>query len=421
MALPRPPDRTIRYKIKTANIPADLSNAFFSRTQVPHTKCFKSGPYIIIGLANDADRDNHTSHQATENLKLLGFELVESPEQKSARTILARRVDEYILKKTNDDLLTEIQEKNDTQIDELFIIPKVHMLKIKLRSKQQAELLKNKGIKLFSQIVPSYNINIEEYLPVTQCYKCYQFSHRTNQCKETEQVCSKCAARGHDYRNCQASTIKCANCNGDHTAVSFKCPIKRAHQKQQNSPQTTPQPTTSYAQATTPYSLTPKNTNTNTEKLLLAEIIIKYSIQTSFGDLKKQAETMNSLLEYNGCPTIKLPPHFHQTNQEHFKQNYPQQNEETHAPTPTLQEPEHTTPNNASPLSPGELAIEEDSACGESQPQKPSPPRSTPTSTTTTANTTNTTKKTETKRHLATVPQPSPPSTRTASRGKKNT
>ncbi len=99
MAATRPPDWTIRYRIKTANIPADLSNGFFTRTQVPHTKCFKSGPYIIVGLASEADRERHTTHQANENLKLLGFELVESPEEISARTILARRVDDYLLKK----------------------------------------------------------------------------------------------------------------------------------------------------------------------------------------------------------------------------------------------------------------------------------------------------------------------------------
>lgn len=418
MAAPRPPDRTIRYRIKTANIPADLSNAFFSRTQVPHTKCFKSGPYIIVGLASEADREKHTTHQSNENLKLLGFELVESPEQISARTILARRVDDYLLKKTNDDLRMEIEARNEIQLDEIHIIPKAHMIKIRLRSKQQADFIKNKGIKVFSQIIPSYNINIEEYRPVTQCFKCYKFSHRTNQCKETEQVCSKCSTKGHDHRNCQTPTLKCVNCDGEHTAVSFKCPIKRESQQQQNSPKPTPL-TTTYAQATTPMQATP-DTNTNTEKLLLADIIIKYSIQTSFGDLKKQTETMNTLLEYNGCPIIKLPPNFQHTNKEHFKQHC-QQNEETHVPAPTLQEPELIIPNETSSTSHRDLGSEADSASREPQPQKPTPPRSTPSTTTTNTNTTNTTKKMDIKRQITTAPQPSPPSTRTASRGKKNT
>ena len=114
-----PPDRTIRYRIRTANLPADLSNAFFSKTQVPHTKCFRSGPYIIVGVASEADRDSHTCQQATESLKLLGFELVESQEQIPARTILARRVDEYILKKDSDNLREEIEHKNNIKIDDL--------------------------------------------------------------------------------------------------------------------------------------------------------------------------------------------------------------------------------------------------------------------------------------------------------------
>ncbi|MPC75253.1 hypothetical protein E2C01_069637 [Portunus trituberculatus] len=164
----RPPDRTIRYRIKTSNIPADLSNAFFSKTQVPHTKCFRSGPYIIVGVASEADRDAHTLSTATENLKLLGFE---SQDQISARTILARRIDDYILKKDNDILREEIEDKNNIKIEDLKIILKAHMLKIRFNTKHEAENTKNKGIKAFSQIIPQYNINIEEYLPVTQCYK----------------------------------------------------------------------------------------------------------------------------------------------------------------------------------------------------------------------------------------------------------
>ena len=120
----RPPDKTIRYRIRTASPPTDLSNSFFSKTQVPHTKCFRSGDYIIVGLASDADVEQHTLPHATENLKLLGFELVESQERISARTILARRLDAYILTKNKTDLLNEMDEKNAMTIQDLHIIEK---------------------------------------------------------------------------------------------------------------------------------------------------------------------------------------------------------------------------------------------------------------------------------------------------------
>ena len=59
MAFPRLPDRTLRYKIVTTKLPTDLSNAFFTKTQVPHTTYFVSGPDVIVGLASDADLNGH--------------------------------------------------------------------------------------------------------------------------------------------------------------------------------------------------------------------------------------------------------------------------------------------------------------------------------------------------------------------------
>ncbi|MPC75400.1 hypothetical protein E2C01_069787 [Portunus trituberculatus] len=71
-----------------------------------------------------------------------------------------------------------------------------------------------KGTKLFSQIIPSYNINVEEFRQVTQCYKCYQFTHRTNQCKDTEQIYSKYATKGHNHKDCESTNLKCINRDG---------------------------------------------------------------------------------------------------------------------------------------------------------------------------------------------------------------
>lgn len=143
----RPPDRTIRYRIKTNNLPAELSNVFFSQTQVPHTKCFKSGPYIIVGVASEADRDKHTTSAATGKLQALGFELVESQDQISAKTILARRVDDYILQMSVETLRDEIEDKNNIKIADIKIIPKAHMIKLRLNNKQEAENTKKRKIR----------------------------------------------------------------------------------------------------------------------------------------------------------------------------------------------------------------------------------------------------------------------------------
>ena len=232
-------------------------------------------------------------------------------------------------------------EKNAMTIQDLQIIEKAHMLKIRLASKQQADKIKNSGIKLFSQIIPSYNINIEEYRPVTQCYRCYKFDHRTNQCKATEDVCSKCAATGHTHKNCNSSTLKCLNCDGNHAAVSFRCPVKKTEQKNQNSPapQTTT-PTISYANAaTTNTTPAPSSTSTSTaakntsspdhsQKLLLADQIIQYAIRNSFGNLQIQTDMINELFTSNNLPNITFPSNFAQKYQKHFTANYKKDNTE---------------------------------------------------------------------------------------------
>ena len=216
------------------------------------------------------------------------------------------------------------------------------MLKIRLSTKQHADKLNDHGIKAFSQIIPHYNINIEQHLPVTQCYKCYKYTHRTNQCEATEAVCSKCAATGHSFKQCQATTLKCLNCEGEHPAVSFKCPQKRTAQQHQNSPTPAPQQHTSYAQAAsqatatpTPLLPTPTQTNVNTEKLLLADILIKYAQQNSYGDLQKQTEMTNALLQANGCPTIIFPENFIDTHKQFYQNKYNETLNNTNTPTTT--------------------------------------------------------------------------------------
>ena len=229
------------------------------------------------------------------------------------------------------------------------------MIKIRFHTRQQADRIKDKGMKAFSQIIPSYNINIEEYRPVTQCYKCYQFSYHTNQCKETEESCSKCATKGHNYKQCQSNILKYINCNGDHTSISFKCPNKKTAQQQQNSktPLAPNQTYTSYAKVTTTVTpvtnaptTTPLQSDSSTDKQILYDFIINYSFPLSNGDLDTQTNIMNDLLKDNNLPTIKIPSNFYQKYQTLFQQN---NTEDTHEQTSTaVTTPTQTPPNNTS-------------------------------------------------------------------------
>ena len=65
--------------------------------------------------------------------------------------------------------------------------------------------------------------NIKQYIPQPlRCYKCNCFGHISANCRGKE----RCSKRGgeHKFNNCEASTMKYVNYNGNRTAASKSCP-----------------------------------------------------------------------------------------------------------------------------------------------------------------------------------------------------
>jgi hypothetical protein len=61
--------------------------------------------------------------------------------------------------------------------------------------------------------------------PVKQCLKCMKFNHIAKFCKNNE-TCSICSGN-HNFKQCDKSKTQCANCGGDHIAISTTCPLKK--------------------------------------------------------------------------------------------------------------------------------------------------------------------------------------------------
>ena len=63
---------------------------------------------------------------------------------------------------------------------------------------------------------------------VFQCYKCQEFGHNADNCKNDQQ-CAKCGGM-HRLKECKSNTMKCVNCQKagrpetDHWSNSYKCP-----------------------------------------------------------------------------------------------------------------------------------------------------------------------------------------------------
>ena len=74
------------------------------------------------------------------------------------------------------------------------------------------------------------NYKAEEDWKVPQCFKCQQIDvdgrHIAKKCSNA-QVCVRCA-EPHCYKQCQSSSLKCANCKKEHSACSRACEQVRA-------------------------------------------------------------------------------------------------------------------------------------------------------------------------------------------------
>jgi hypothetical protein len=62
-------------------------------------------------------------------------------------------------------------------------------------------------------------------LQLTQCYNCHKYGHRAKDCKD-EAKCGKCGKTDHATKECDSTTHKCSQCNGEHEAWHHHCPAR---------------------------------------------------------------------------------------------------------------------------------------------------------------------------------------------------
>ena len=73
-------------------------------------------------------------------------------------------------------------------------------------------------------LVLNQALEVKAYLPPPmRCFKCQKFGHTKTKCAKKHIVCPKCAD-AHPENECQTDTLKCANCNGQHSTFDKQCP-----------------------------------------------------------------------------------------------------------------------------------------------------------------------------------------------------
>lgn len=145
-------------------------------------------------------------------------------------TLVLKGIDDEILKKPANAIKAEIAKNAPfTKTDNVYIMEKAHIIKVRLRTMAMAEKIKETVLRLFWFSTPQRNIEYERYTNVPQCMVCYSYEHVKNSCPTKEKkICSECAQEGHTFRDCQnRQNPKCVNCGENHRTLSGKCKTRK--------------------------------------------------------------------------------------------------------------------------------------------------------------------------------------------------
>ena len=163
---------------------------------------------FIVLTRTDDDIDTNFKTNFQSNLKDQGFKAILPPELRAKRTVILLNVDEYIYTRTEQEIKEELINENSwiEGIDNIFKIPKIKHIKIGFKETITAKTATEKGLLAFHMSIPSYNIKIDEFIPVMICMKCYNLEdHTTSKCPKPKdfKICSECGNPNHNWRECK--------------------------------------------------------------------------------------------------------------------------------------------------------------------------------------------------------------------------
>ena len=73
---------------------------------------------------------------------------------------------------------------------------------------------------------------VVDHLEVMQCYRCYEFGHKSDRCSAKQPKCGRCG-EDHDQRKCESDKVRCTSCatagldNHNHEAIDRNCPTRK--------------------------------------------------------------------------------------------------------------------------------------------------------------------------------------------------
>lgn len=233
------------------------------------------------------------------------------PDQKAKRTILLFGVEEFIRKKPDEEIKSEIYRVNDFTVGQIdSIVQFSNIIKIIFTQTAPAQKCKDIGLKMFNMRIPPHQVKEQEYTAIVRCMRCYAVdSHYTNKCPKPRDyiICSECGSNEHKWFQCDSGNKKeCVNCSGPHRTLAYKCPHRvQAVEKAKTLKKKPSTTTNSYAAtASSPPPAEPLFTPDAAHKILtciLQAHVMNIAEPGSFETV------LNNWLEMNGLPKMNAP------------------------------------------------------------------------------------------------------------------
>ena len=191
--------------------------------------------FVII--TSDENVDKLLSNSMRDKFRRDDFEILTPPEHTANRTFVLRNIDSLITTIDIDELKSDIESRNTwLKVNEIIKIPNApKILKIQAENTEMVRKATESGILIYNQSIPATSVEKEIFVNLIPCYKCYAYTHKTQDCETPNLVvCSECSSTTHTYKDCRSQQKRCINCDGDHRTMAAKCPVRRELIKQRS-------------------------------------------------------------------------------------------------------------------------------------------------------------------------------------------
>ena len=272
------------------------------------------GRNSFIALCHtEEDASKLNSKDGQETAKKLGLAIANSLAFEARKAIIAKNYDFWITTHSTDEIKDDFNNRYPaTQCTKVITMGKnKQFMKIVFNDQEHAKTVAKNGFSIFHVRVPSCNIQIDEFVEVQMCMKCYKINeHATRHCKSTITICSECSETGHRWNECKSNTKRCINCEGDHKTTAPQCPIrkKEVNKKRQQATQNTVRAGISYSSvATNAAPSMTTNMSVPTGSILKISAAIMYAHTINAMKPGSFNTEVNNILLLNNLPQMIFP------------------------------------------------------------------------------------------------------------------